>query len=154
MVMQSLLQGRTQLRPFLPAPSKLRRGTNRVASTCRCSLESSVSDRRTLLAALLSLGFAARADAKTAAAPAKKDTYEVRLKEFSLHVHLIISTVVAIYNRTIQGDNILAGVTRDCEGSWWVNIASKILQAGGCPEDGAEGHHRALDELTPEGSAC
>lgn len=47
-------------------------------NTCKCSSETSYEDRRTVLAALLSLGFAAKAEAKAAAAPAKKDAYQVK----------------------------------------------------------------------------
>ncbi|BDA50432.1 hypothetical protein COCOBI_16-1080 [Coccomyxa sp. Obi] len=75
--MQSLLAGGTQsARPFLPTRSKQNRRGTRIVSTCKCSSESPLADRRAVLAALLSLGFVAKAEAKTATAPAKKDAYQ------------------------------------------------------------------------------
>ncbi len=157
--MQSLLQGRTQLRPFLPAPSKQKRGAVRAASTCRCSLESSTADRRTLLVALLSLGFAAQAEAKTAAAPAKRDAYEVSLKScWSFHI-ISADLHFQLPSKHLNegGVHILwcaTGVAGDCQGPWRVNITPEVLQAGSCPEDSAEGHCCPPHELATEGRPC
>lgn len=81
---QSLVQGQTgQLRPFLPANANQRRRARR-ASVCSSISETAQpsindSDRRAMLLGLFSLGFAANAEAKTAA-PVKKDAYQVWIR--------------------------------------------------------------------------